>query len=365
MNLSKIASALVIVAAIFALLIFGKSLLIPFVIAVLVWYIINALSHHIGGYKIINRSLPNWAKTTISALIIVIILTLFGILIADNTRQMAFSLPKYQKNVGHLIDRIGDAFPSTKRILNIKSPIKLRESLKPLTDNVNFADIISSLLNTLSWLAGNTFLILIYVMFLFFEQAIFPKKIKALFPKKEKYEQFQELLGRINEAVRAYLIVKLTVSLITASISYILMLFVELDFAFFWAFFIFLLNFIPNVGSLIATVFPALLALIQFETLSPFLIILVGVGAIQIIVGNLLEPRMMGSSLNISSLVVILALALWGTLWGVAGMILCVPITVIMMIIFAEFPSTRPIAILLSEKGELRYGLKEIREAND
>jgi predicted PurR-regulated permease PerM len=144
------------------------------------------------------------------------------------------------------------------------------------------------------------------------------------------------------------------------------MYFVGLDFAIFWAFLIFLLNFIPNIGSLIATLFPSALALIQFEnTFAPFLVILIGVGAIQLLVGNLIEPRMMGSSLNISSLAVILSLSLWGTIWGITGMVLCVPITVIMMIIFAQFPTTRPVAILLSENGQLMTDLEVISAANE
>ena len=94
-------------------------------------------------------------------------------------------------------------------------------------------------------------------MFLFFEPAVFPKKIKALFPQEERYEQLQKILTDINEAIRAYLSVKLTVSLITAISSYAVMAIMGLDFTFFWAFLIFLLNFIPNIGSLIATIFPA------------------------------------------------------------------------------------------------------------
>jgi len=364
MNLTKIVSSLFIITAISAVLILGKSLLIPFVIAVLVWYIINTLSHYVGEYKIVRKYLPNWAKTAISALLIILVLMLVGTLIADNAQKMAFSLPTYRQNVGNLIDRIGDSFPKLKEVLDLESPMKLRKNLATLTDKMDFADIISNVINTLSGIAGNTFLILIYVIFLFFEQAVFPKKMRALCPQKETYNQVVEILDHINEAIRAYLSVKLTVSLITAIASYALMAYMGLDFAFFWAFLIFLLNFIPNIGSLIATIFPALLALLQFDTLGPFAVILFGVGAIQLLVGNLIEPRMMGSSLNISSLAVILALSLWGALWGIAGMILCVPITVIMMIIFAEFKSTRPIAILLSEKGELMHELKEIREAN-
>lgn len=128
---------------------------------------------------------------------------------------------------------------------------------------------------------------------------------------------------------------------------------IGVDFAIFWAFLIFLLNYIPTIGSLIATAFPAVLTLVQFETFTPFIIVLVAITGIQMVVGNFIEPKMMGNSLKISSLVVLLSLAFWGAIWGVTGMFLCVPITVILMIIFAQFPTSRPIAILLSDDGDI------------
>ena len=146
---------------------------------------------------------------------------------------------------------------------------------------------------------------------------------------------------------------KTFVSLLTGLLSYFALLSIGVEAPVFWAFLIFLLNYIPTIGSLIATSFPALFALLQFGELGPFLWVLGVVGAIQVIIGNIVEPKVMGNSLNISSLVVLLALAIWGSLWGIIGMILSVPITVIMVIIFAEFKATRPIAVLLSEKGIL------------
>ena len=128
---------------------------------------------------------------------------------------------------------------------------------------------------------------------------------------------------------------------------------VGLDLAGFWAFVIFLLAYIPTIGSLLGVIFPALMALLQFGGISEFLIIAVGLGAAQLVIGNVLEPRMMGRSLNLSSLVVIVSLAVWGSLWGVTGMFLSVPITVVLMIILAQFKQTRPIAILLSANGKV------------
>jgi predicted PurR-regulated permease PerM len=116
---------------------------------------------------------------------------------------------------------------------------------------------------------------------------------------------------------------------------------------------VFILNFIPNIGSFLATIFPALLALVQFDTLTPFLIIVSGITAIQITVGNFIEPNLMGRSLNISPLIVILSLVIWGTIWGIPGMFLCVPITVIVMIILNRFEGSRWIALALSKTGQI------------
>ena len=109
MTLTKVASLLLIITAVFALLILGKSLLIPFVIAVLIWYLINALSHFIGKFKIGSKSIPYWLATIISAVIISLILFFIGSMIAQNAQQMIEQLPNYEKNVGSIAGKIGKA----------------------------------------------------------------------------------------------------------------------------------------------------------------------------------------------------------------------------------------------------------------
>jgi len=139
----------------------------------------------------------------------------------------------------------------------------------------------------------------------------------------------------------------------TGFLSYFALLIIGVDAPLFWAFLIFVLNFIPTIGSLIATAFPTVFAVLQFGELTTGIIVLAVVGAIQLVIGNGVEPKLMGSSLNISPLVVFLTLAIWGVIWGISGMLLSVPITVILMIIMSEFPGSRPLAILLSQKGTL------------
>ena len=131
-------------------------------------------------------------------------------------------------------------------------------------------------------------------------------------------KSFQAILRKIEDSISNYLRLKTYVSLLTGVLSYFVLLLVGVDGAPFWAFLIFLLNYIPTIGSLVAT-----------------------------------EPKVFGKSLNLSPLVTILSLAVWGEIWGITGMILSVPITVIMIIIFSQFDKTKNIAILLSESGNV------------
>jgi len=360
----KLASICIVIASVLALLIFAKGLLLPFIIALLVWYIINTLADRLGEFKFICFFLPKWGQLVLSALIISFILVVIGGLIAENAREMTSAIPRYQENVGQLYEKFVNPpiVWASQRFGLMEGQLQQRigDYFASQNSGETITWLITGAVSTVSGFAANGFLIVIYVIFLLLEQTFFPKKFRALFPDADRLSKFQDVIERINESIHAYFTVKLTVSLLTAVASYIVMLLVGLDFAIFWAFLIFLLNFIPNIGSLVATLFPSMMAILQFETLAPFFVILIGVGTIQMIVGNFVEPKMMGSSLNISSLVVIIALTVWGAIWGIAGMILCVPITVIMMIIMAQFPGTRPIAILLSERGELMHELEEI-----
>jgi predicted PurR-regulated permease PerM len=174
-----------------------------------------------------------------------------------------------------------------------------------------------------------------------------------MYPDKNRLEHVNTLIDKIDTSIGSYIALKTVVSLLTGVLSFFALLFIGVDAPVFWAFLIFLLNFIPTIGSLIATTFPTIFALLQFGELTPAVLVLCIVGAIQLIVGNLIEPKLMGNTLNISPLVVFLALAVGGVIWGITGMLLSVPITVVLIIIMSEFPETRSIAILLSQKGKL------------
>ena len=161
------------------------------------------------------------------------------------------------------------------------------------------------------------------------------------------------ILSHINDTTSDYIRLKTYLSLLTGLVGYVFLLIMSVDAAFFWAFLMFALNYIPTIGSLIATLFPAFFSLVQYGEVKPFIIILIGLGLAEWFIGNVLEPKLMGKSLNLSPLVTILALVVWGQIWGITGMLLSTPITVVMLIIFSQFKSTWGIAILLSENGDI------------
>ena len=316
----------------------GREFLIPFAISVMIWYVINALSRLLE----VHLKLTGWLSLTASIVFFLVVLGLIVEMISGNIASVRDAAPVYQANLEKLVQR-GMTLGVFEEVPTIAHVI----------DQVDVKAVIGGVAGAVAKVAGNAGLILIYVIFLLAEQRTFSRKIEALFPETERRKEVQFILSDIQKRTQTYIAVKTLLSLLTGVISYVVLVAVGLDLAGFWAFVIFLLAYIPTIGSLLGVIFPALMALLQFGGGSEFLIIAVGLGAAQLVIGNVLEPRMMGKSLNVSSLVVIVSLAVWGSIWGVTGMFLSVPITVVLMIVLAEFKQTRPIAILLSADGKV------------
>jgi|TARA_B110000467_G_scaffold30835_1_gene27789 predicted PurR-regulated permease PerM len=335
-----------ITVTVFFILFIGQKLIIPFILAIFIWYLINVLSFAIMKLKIGGRALPASLRYIASVLLIVGILSVFFTFITKNVSEVIQVAPEYQAKIEPMIDKVYGWLPFEKP-----------PPLKEFAAQFDFSGLIKNVAGALGSLAGNAGLISIYVMFLFLEQRSFGPKIKGMARGNIKETEVLKIIEQIDRDTRKYIGIKTFSSLTTALLSYGVMTWAGLDFAAFWALLIFFFNFIPTVGSILATVFPSILALIQFESPSTVGLVIGGILATQILVGNLLEPRLMGNSLNLSPLVILLSLGLWGSLWGVSGMFLCVPITVIAMIICSHFPQTRSIAVLLSGNGQIKNRL--------
>lgn len=338
-----VTAVVVTVAGVLALLAVGKPLLLPFAVAVMVWYVIDAIAA-----KFRNLSIGNvrpFRKASVFMALVVVVLLLNGVaqMIGDTVEQVSAAAPGYRDNVSQILQRFTDY-----------TGIRVTPVIREWAENLNLGFIIGNTATAIMSLASNAGLVALYVAFLLLEQRYFRIKLRIMFPDRKRRERIKGVLEDIQQQIRQYLYIKTAVSALTGIASYGILLWVGVDYAPFWAFLIFLLNYIPTIGSLVAVLLPTMLSLVQFESLTPFVTLLVSLGTVQMVIGNVIEPRVMGASLNLSPLVVILALSLWGQLWGVPGMFLSVPITVIAMIVLAGFPGTRPIAVAMSENGRLR-----------
>ncbi len=342
MKTTKIASLLIIIIATIALLILAQEILIPLIIAMAIWFIIKEIRDFIDKVSWIKKHVPKWLRSSFSTLIVFSILGLFSSVLAVNINELKNALPLYQNNVTEATDLINQTFN-----------INLKTAFSDYLINFDFSQIIKNIIAEISSLFGTLFMVLIYILFLFLEESVSSDKLKYIYTSEEKHLKAKSLFADIDKSIGNYIVLKTLVSLIAGISSYVILILLDINSPFFWAFLISLFNFIPVIGALIGVLFPTIIALLQFGEIEPALLVLLLLGLTQLIVGNIIEPKIVGKSLNVSSLIIILSLAIWGSIWGIFGMVISVPFTVILIIIFSRFESTKNIAIILSEKGEI------------
>lgn len=317
------------------LLVIGKSIIIPFVIALFFWYLINALSNKIFSFTTFNKKI----SMCIAFLLIAASIAGFVQVTKDNVQAFIEQAPAYQDNINVFIDQFTRKFGA----LDLTGA-------KDIMKKVNFGQLAAGIVGAVSSLAKMTITILIYLAFLFLEQSTFSWKLKALFPKDESRMNAKEILEKIGRSLQSYIGLKTLASVGMGLCGYVVLFSLNIDNAVFWALIFGLLNFIPYVGPFIGTALPVFAALVQFGDISHAFLALAGLVAVAFIIGNVIEPRIFGNSLNLSPLVILLSLAIWGSLWGIIGMILCIPMMVSIMIILYQFEDLRPYALLMSEK---------------
>ena len=343
MALNKIANFLICAIGIVVILIYGQHILVPFIFALLLWFtvrIFTAISYKIPFY---GKVVPHWLKKIISSVVIFLVLMFFSQLVLSSFNNIIKSHHDYDENILKIITTLNNTFD-----------IDFESYLEANLATIDIGTFAGELFNAISKIVSSTLMILLFVVFIFIEESQFNKKLKKVFFNLNgKYEKLLETLTKIEWSIARYLGIKTLVSLLTGFLSYLVFALCDLNFAVFWAFLIFLLNFIPTIGSLLATIFPAVFSLLQFGDFSTALIIFFVVGFVQVIIGNFLEPKWLGNSMNISPLLSIISLIFWGAIWGTTGMIISIPVTVVVLIILSQFESYRSLAILLSEKGDI------------
>ena len=310
-------------------------IMIPFVIAIFLWYLINALARGFGRLK-----LPRRLCFALAILLLAVGLWDIFELISRNVSNVTRAAPVYQQHFMEIL-------PKIVAWLNLEHQPTVQE----LTSYLDISTLITTIVKTLSGIAGKTVVVMFYTGFLLYEQQFFNQKITAMIADKKMEKDIRHILHNIDIKVQRYIWVKTFVSALAGLMTFVLLKAWHVDFASFWGGVAFLLNFIPYIGSILNIALPALIALVQFNDLPSFLAVLVCLSALHIIIGHGLDPFLMGKNLNLSPIFIISSLALWGMIWGVAGMFLAIPILAMIVITLSQFPSTRPMAVLLSKTG--------------
>ncbi len=355
MKVPNYLAVVLLVVVVFYLLIVGESLLLPLVIAIALWYLINTLAATLGRLSIGNFSIPGPICLGLSVLTFLAAIWVVVNFLSSSFGGVMEMAPIYQENLIRRLETLSLPFVDV-------GDIQGENFGQMIIEWIDLPSYATSLAGSAAGILASSSLILIYIGFLFFEQGQFRNKISALISDSEKEKEVGGILDRIRDDIQKYITIKMFTSTLTGVLSFALLLLMGVDFAGVWGLLIFLLNFIPTIGSIIATMFPAMIALAQSDGYFLFLLVLGGIGAFQVMIGNVIEPRLMGSSFNLSPIVILLNLALWGTIWGIPGAFLCVPFLIIFTIIMSHFPRTRPIAIVLSSDGDLRVPLEEALE---
>lgn len=288
--------------------------------------------------------LPDTVSLIAAILLSLVIFGVSAVVVAANAADFAGKLGVYQARLDQLIVQFGGVFA----FAGVDAPASISELIR----KINPAQFLSGLVTGLRGFGSDALFVLIYLGFIIAARRGFKRKIVSLFPHNRERDEAVKVFNRIRFGVERYLWVQTVTGLMIAAASWLGMIVLGLDNALFWAFLIFLASYIPIIGGIIGVAFPVVFALIQFQNPGWAILLFAILQTTQFVVGNIITPRMQGDSLNIDPVVVLLALAVWGLLWGLPGMFLSTPLAVMAMIILAEFDGSRWIAILMSENGD-------------
>lgn len=327
------------------ILIIGRSVILPVVASVIVAYVVLGLSELIGRVPGL-RGLPAGARYLLSIVAIAAVLFEMFSLVATNVGGVAAMAPQYQDRVLALIQTIAGH-------LGIEGEQSWRTLRQDMLAYVNLQRLVSATLGSAVSVAASFLVVTIYAGFILLEKNAFAAKIARISDEPAKVAQIQQVIHDVNSRIGTYLVMKTLINLVLAVGSYFILLYFGIEFAAFWAVLIGLFNYIPYLGGWIGVGLPTLVAVAQFGAFWPVAVFVMAMAAIQVLLGNFIEPWLMGNSLNLSPFVILVSLVAWASLWGIAGAILSVPIMAVLVILFSEFESTRPIAILLSRDGEI------------
>jgi predicted PurR-regulated permease PerM len=319
-----------------------RSIILPFALAVFISYVLNPLIEFFE-----RRKVPTFLSIIIALVITFLVLNFFGMLVYTSIRSFASDFPKYSTRLNMFIQQALDFLNIPREALVSQTGegdgLQWLASFRELSLHKIILNTLGSVLNIMS----NTFLVLLFLLFILIGRNQMNRKMKLAFEDQTAF-RIGNMVKNINLQIQRFLIAKGSISLATGILFAFILYVFGVQFAVIWGLLAFLLNFIPNIGSIIATILPLPIAFIQFGNIGNVFWLALILGGIQLTIGNFIDPRIVGQRVNLSPLLVLFSLMFWGWLWGIIGMFLAIPISVVIKIIFENIESLRFISVLMS-----------------
>ncbi len=330
----KIAVGVILVFLLGTFLKLAQPILIPFFMALLLSFAITPLLDFL-----VRRKVPKAAAVAGILILTFIILYLVGVLFYSSGKSLVSELPSYNDMVKSFLGGVDRTFHNEK--LNVD----ISEWLNGLNVEKLGSVILSALGPFLNFLTG-LLLVFIFMIFILAGRGRLERKIVQAF-SPEQANAVSLVVQKIDRQTQRYLAYKTLISLAVGILTTVILVLFHLPFAFVFGVLTFILNFIPNLGSVIAGILPVIMAVFFFGTLGPAIWILVLLTIVHMVMGNVVEPRLQGIGLGLSPLLVLFSLFFWSWLWGIPGMILAVPILAVVKIIFSNVPSLKFLEALM------------------
>ncbi len=312
-----------------------KPVLFPFMLAVMLSFILSPVLGFLTRLKV-----PRALSILLILILTFVVLYLLGVLIFESGKSFASEVPKY----GDRLRAEVTALAQKLHLSGLKGdPLQFLGRL----DVNRLGSLFMSSIGPFFSFLSNLFLVLIFLIFILAGKGKVETKIGKAF-NPDQAARIRRITVKINSEIQRYLAIKTISNLIMGIVAGIIFWSFGVNFALLFAFLAFVLNYIPTIGSIIATLMPAAVAAIQFPNLWPAVWIVVLMTVAQNIMGNFVEPKVFGRGLGLSPLVVLFALFFWGWLWGIAGMVLAIPIAAMLRIVCEHIPGLRSIAVMMS-----------------
>lgn len=311
----------------------AAEIIVPFILALFIAIILNPMIRRLERIRV-----PRVLAITFVISLIIFFMAVLLAYLGTTLNELTRTLPQYRSL---LISPLQTLDPWLQRV---GISVSVDELVKYIDPNAAMT-LVTSLITQLSNAMTSIFLLLLTVVFMLIEVPQLPVKLQQLMSRPA---EGMGAIQRALDSVSHYLVLKTAISLVTGLVVWIMLAMLDVRFAFVWGLLAFSLNYIPNIGSVLAAI-PPVAQVLVFSGLYDALLVVAGYLAINLVFGNIIEPRMMGRGLGLSTLVVFLSLIFWGWLLGPVGMLLSVPLTIAVKIALEQNEGGKSIAVLLSD----------------